>query len=134
MPNKLTVGEIYRAERFRSGESARGHWELISVKDQKKKNEVTIFPTNIPTGVTERGQFRIKKITSLTNGMKKRGDKWEVNVTCEAEIEAITTDIPGFADDMPGISVDTDNVWADANMGDIKTPWDNDDDDYSLPL
>lgn len=132
MPNKLIVGEIYRAERFRTGESARGRWELVSVKDDRKKNEITIFPVNIPTGVTERGQFRIKKIVSMTNGMKKdREGKWSVNVTCEAEIEAITSDIPGFGDDLPGIDVDVDPVWSAADAA--KTPWD-DDDDFSLPL
>ena len=131
MPNKLIVGEIYRAERVRSGESARGPWELISLKDAKKQNEITIFPTNNPTGVTEKGQFRIKKIVSLTNGKKKdQNGNWGVNVTCEAEIEAITTDIPGFGADIPGIEVDVDPAWTAADS--TKTPWD--DDDFSLPL
>ena len=133
MPNKLTVGEIYRAERTRSGESARGPWELISLKDAKRQNEITIFPTNIPTGVTEKGQFRIKKIISLTNGKKKdQNGNWAVNVTCEAEVEAIGTDIPGFAADVPGITVDADNVWSSADVSSVTTPWD--DEDYSLPL
>jgi hypothetical protein len=104
---KIVDGERYTAARFRSGESERGPWEVITVKEEgRAKQEITIFPTNIPTGVTEGGSFAIYKITSVARKKKKdSAGNWtlvDVCVECECEpVAAPSLDIDDDPGDMP---------------------------------
>lgn len=61
---RLAKGEVYKAERVRSGNSPKGEWELIVVKNGK--DELALWPTKVPSGVTEGGEFRIESIENVT--------------------------------------------------------------------
>ena len=66
---RITIGEVYTAYRARSGSSANGDWELLVVKDDKSKDEMTLWLSNPGTGLVDGGQFVIKSIDIVT---KKR--------------------------------------------------------------
>lgn len=61
---RIQTGEVYTAERARSGSSANGPWELLVVKEGRE--ELTLWVTNCGTGITDGGQFRIKSIDVAT--------------------------------------------------------------------
>ena len=42
---------VYKAKRVRWGENDHGKWELVVVASDKGKQEITIFPENVPCGV-----------------------------------------------------------------------------------
>ena len=114
---KIAKGERYTASTFRSGESERGAWEMIKIADANGKNELTVFPANVPTGVVENGDFIVRDIIEVRVGFRKskKDDKWyqETNVT--AELEAIKSDID--------IDLDGDLPWAEGDlMDDIGLP------------
>ena len=44
---------VYKAKRVRWGENDHGKWELVVVASDKGKQEITIFPENVPCGVKE---------------------------------------------------------------------------------
>ncbi len=86
----LELNTPYAAYKHREGESNRGRWELISVVDPNRKNEITIFTDNIPCGVAEGTQFRITKFTSVRYGFKKdKNDKWQPQVTVNATVAPV---------------------------------------------
>lgn len=86
---KLELNTGYTAMRVRNGESSRGHWELIVVKEEGKgKKEITIWATNSPSGVTEGNMFRIKSVSMVKYGARKDGNgNWRDDVSLEAEVE-----------------------------------------------
>lgn len=115
---KLELNTGYTAMRVRSGESSRGHWELIVVKeDGKGKKEITIWATNSPTGVTEGNMFRIKNVSMVKYGARKDGNgNWRDDVSLEAEVEPMGyTDGVVFEDldDMP-FTMGSNDPFADA--------------------
>jgi hypothetical protein len=103
---KLELNTGYTAMRVRNGESSRGPWELIVVKEEGKgKKEITIWTTNSPSGVTEGNMFTIKNISMVKYGARKDGNgNWRDDVSLEAEVEPMGyTDGVVFEDldDMP---------------------------------
>lgn len=117
---KVTKGERYTATVFRSGQSERGAWEMIKVADNNGKNELTIFPSNIPSGVGEQGDFLLKDILEVRVGFRKskKDDKWYQETNITAEVEAIKSDIV-FED----IGEDGELPWEDGDfMADIGLP------------
>ena len=116
---KLTVGERYTAGKFRSGESRNGAWELLTVADEKGKNEISIFPSNIPVKGRDGCDFVVKSIGEVKFGFKKGTDGvWHPQCSVSAEVEVIESDIDlSFVDDGP-------------------LPWEEGDmmDDIGLPL
>lgn len=92
---RIEKGCEYTAKRFRTGEGDKGVWELIVVKAEgKARQEILVFPTNVPTGITEGGTFRIDDIRSVEVRVQKNpdgtwgGEKTRVN----AEVTAIVYD------------------------------------------
>lgn len=103
---KLELNKGYTAMRVRNGESSRGVWELIVVKEEGKgKKELTIWTTNSPSGVTEGNMFSIKNISSIKYGARRDNNgNWRDDVSLEAEVEPLSyTDNVVFEDlsDMP---------------------------------
>jgi hypothetical protein len=104
MPTKITVGETYEASKFRSGENSQGSWEMIAVRGGKGQKSVTIFATNIPSGVVEGGKFTVDKIESVTvKAAKDANGNWTRSETVvNAEVTAEKThrqgdfDLPDF--------------------------------------
>jgi hypothetical protein len=111
-------GERYHAVAFKSGSSSNGDWELVRVSDERGKNDVTIFPANVPSGAYEDCDFVVKDIVEVKVGFKqnKKTQKWEQATTVVAVIEAIKSDI-------------------NLDIDDGELPWDIPlDDDIGLPL
>ena len=125
---RIEVGEVYKAERVRNGYGANGDWELVVVKSGR--DSITVWTTNVPSGVQEGGEFRVKSIKSFTKKKvpykdgkicRDRGDRnveWREEVDCNAELEAV-----GFSE-APFDFDDAEDLFGD-------NPFDNDDD---LPL
>ena len=91
MPVRLKVGEVYEADVVRSGESARGPWEMIVVRSKTKdKKEIAVFADNIPSGVTEGGTFKIDEILGVNYTARRREfqgvAKWEANINVDARV------------------------------------------------
>lgn len=87
---KIEKGGTYKATRFRSGENDRGYWELIVVKAEgKARQALTLFPTNTPTGISEKDEFVIKEITGVAVKQKRDSNgNWSIfdtNVWAEVE-------------------------------------------------
>ena len=57
---EIEAGKIYRASFATRGISPRGDWELVKVTDEKQRNDITIFPDNIPWTAVDR-QIRISR-------------------------------------------------------------------------
>lgn len=115
---KLEKGGEYKAARVRSGTSQRGDWELVVVKaDGKARQEITIFPSNTPSGVQEGEQFILKDILGVTIKKKKDADgnwtKEEVAVSAELEaLEPVSLDDVSSSDfgDLGFGSTDIDDI------------------------
>ena len=92
---RIEKGSEYTAKRFRSGTGPKGDWEVVVVKAEgKARQEITIFPTNIPTGITEGGTFRIDDISAVEVRIQKKQDgTWGgEKPRVEAELTAIVYD------------------------------------------
>ena len=108
---KIEEGQSYKAKRFRSGTSGKGDWELISVEDERGKNPVTIFASNIPSNVKENEMFKVIKINSVSVGFKEDSKGlWQPQTSISAEVEAIPSEFDlGFDDG--------DDPWSDMDDG-----------------
>lgn len=45
---RIEEGGVYKAKRVRWGENDHGRWELVVVAGDKGRQEITIFPENVP--------------------------------------------------------------------------------------
>jgi hypothetical protein len=107
-----------------------GEWEFIKVKGEgKDRKTVTLWPTNIPTGIEEGDAFRVTSITSAKYASRKDNQGvWrdEFSLNCAVEKvgpmprQARTTDIPSEPKWTPPPKEPT--------LYDIATPEDGDDD------
>lgn len=80
----LEEGKTYTASMVRSGTSERGDWEMLKIID--KKNDLTVWPDNRPSGVEEGGEFEVVRITGIKYGPRKnRQGVWQK----EASVTAI---------------------------------------------
>ena len=134
---KIDLMAEYKAERVRSGNSSRGPWELIVVRENgRAKKEITIWANNRPSGVTEGSMFRITKITSLKYGARRDGNNnWRDDVSIEADVEpASFTDPNGFGDmdDCPFTM--SDDPFANTDFDSAADPFASCDEDSQLPL
>lgn len=84
--NRITCGKIFKAENYRQGTTEKGKdWELLSVVDENGKNEISIFPVNVPCGVLKGQEFLLESIESISCGHRKGGDdKWFQTVSVNA--------------------------------------------------
>ena len=64
---------VYKAKRVRWGENDHGKWELVVVASDKGKQEITIFPENVPCGVKEDCMFTVDEISAVEVKVQKSG-------------------------------------------------------------
>ena len=104
---KIEKGGTYKATRFRSGENDRGYWELIVVKAEgKARQTLTLFPTNTPTGISEKDEFVIKEITGVAVKQKRDGNgNWSIfDTNVWAEVEKVeVADLEDLGNDIEDI-------------------------------
>lgn len=106
---KIEIGGEYKATRVRSGENDRGEWELVVVKAEgRARQNLTIFPTNIPTGIHEGDIFKVNKIEGVAVKQKKDSNgNWTLQDTnVWAELEKVSSDAfadLGGLDDLDGL-------------------------------
>jgi hypothetical protein len=92
---EIKVGEVYTAKRARSGESTRGAWQFVAVKEVDKngkegRKEITVWVENKPVSIDEGDTFRITKIHSLKFASRKdNAGNWYDEVNCSADIEPV---------------------------------------------
>lgn len=85
---EIEAGKIYRASFATRGISPRGDWELVKVTDEKQRNDITIFPDNIPCGVTQGMEFEVVNIRAVKSGPKKRKDgSWREETSIKGTIK-----------------------------------------------
>lgn len=110
MSVKLEVGGRYRASRVRWGTSEEyGKWELIAVYGKNHRQCITVFPTNIPSGVKEDTYFQLDEIVNV-EVRKQRDQKtglWKDDKTSITAFVSPCLDIGGGTDDF-GIKVGED--------------------------
>ena len=117
MAVSVEQGKIYTANMVRSGTSARGEWEMVTVKD--KNREITIWPDNRPTGLVDGDEFEVVDITGVKFGARKRQDgRWMDDCSCTAILKKASTSSFSF-------NVD------DIDNGEL--PWTMDDSPFGLP-
>ena len=110
--NRISKGQIYTVERTFSGQSSKGSYELVVVREgEKKKNtEINIWVTNNPSGVAKGDRFRLNEITEVSYRWKKdkvwnpskrcEEEGWQPSVDVNASIARIPSDLDGI--DIPG--------------------------------
>lgn len=85
--NRITEGSICTAVRQRTGTGSNGDWELLLTADEKGNNQIALFASNKPSGVTEGGKFRIERIHSISLGNRKGSDDaWHPSVSINADV------------------------------------------------
>lgn len=96
---RIETGEVYTAERVRSGDSNSRKWELIVVKNGR--DEMTLWLENPGTGLSDGEEFRVIGIKSFTKKLvpykdgkvcKDRSDRnveWRVEVTANVTVEPV---------------------------------------------
>lgn len=103
MALKVEKGSEYKVYRLRSGESQAGPWELFVIKSSTKKfrQEITVFPDMVPSGVKEGGYCRIQDIlcVSMKQAKNKEGLWSGINVAITARV------VPS-----EGLEVDDDDI------------------------
>lgn len=102
---KLEKGNTYTASRVRSGSGSRGDWELVVIRPEgKARQEITIFPTNVPCGVKEGDVFSVKEISAVSVKRSKNaegvwsGDKTSVDAVIVPFSVDDLDEIDGFED------------------------------------
>lgn len=89
---KVEKGGTYTANKVHSGTNDRGDWELVVVKAEgRARQRLTIFPTNMPTGIREGESFTIKEITGVAVKQKQdHNGEWKLfDTNVWAELERI---------------------------------------------
>lgn len=87
----VKINEPLEAGDFTSGKNSDGgKWEMIVVKDTGKgKRDICIFPTNVPSGVTKGGLFKLSSIEAVKWGARQdREGKWREKVTVNATVQS----------------------------------------------
>lgn len=117
MAVSIEKGKIYTAAMVRSGTSTRGDWEMVKVKDKTK--EITIWPDNKPTGLSDGDEFEVVEISGMKYGARKRQDgRWQDDVSCTATLKAASTNSFDF---------DVNNI------DDGELPWKMDGNPFGIP-
>lgn len=101
---RVERGNVYTAFRYRSGISDKGRWEVIMVRESgPSKQEMTIFPANLPSGVSEGAKFKVKDILSVTRKKRKDAEgKWTMTDVCIlANVELMNSEEINLNGDLP---------------------------------
>ena len=107
---EIKVGEVYTAKRAKMGESAKGSWQFVAVKEVGKegkegRKEILIWVSNKPVNITDGENFRVAAINSVKFASRKdNAGVWHDEVNVEAEIVPVM-DINGAINS--GIDVST---------------------------
>lgn len=90
MALKLQNGGTYRCVFAYHGESGKGKYKLVRLKDEKGRNSTTLFYDNDDSGIDIKGEcefkvrvdsFGFEKDGGATWGVKKAGEKWYPDLT-----------------------------------------------------
>lgn len=124
MATKITAGQIYKAKGVKSGTSSRGDWMMTHVADERGRNEITLFITNLPCNLAENQQFKVKCIDEVVLGVRRNKNpekaEWYPSYTVNVQVEPI-------ASEFPDLDMESD-PWGDAGGA---LPWKEEDE---LPL
>ena len=93
---ELKRGEVYTADRTRSGESAKGGpWQFVAVKEvlpsgKPGRKEILLWVDNKPVPIEEGGSFRLDSINSVKFASRKdNAGAWHDECNITAEITAV---------------------------------------------
>lgn len=88
---ELKTGEVYLATRANGGESGKGPWQYVAVReDGKGRKEIVIWVENRPQPITAESRFRIKTIHSVKFASRKdNAGVWHDEVNVSADIEPV---------------------------------------------
>lgn len=92
MPKKIKVGEIFRAQMVRKGETSKGTYHFVKINlneddASKNKESVTLMPQK--GAVEENHNFRITAIHEIWISHNKYKDKWYSDPTITCDIEEV---------------------------------------------
>lgn len=102
MPKRIKVGEVFRAQMVRKGETSRGTYHFVKINlneddTNKSKENVTLQPQK---GAVEEGhQFKITALHEFWISHSKYKDKWYHDPTFTCDIEEVGTPpitVPGM--------------------------------------
>ena len=84
----IKTGEIYKADLVKSGNTDKGNWQLLVVKEKKKQMAIwAVEPIDIVAG----GSFKVESIVDAALKSKKGADdKWYDQVEIHASVVAIS--------------------------------------------
>lgn len=84
---EVKPGSVFTASVHKKGVSQGGEWEFVSIKEEKGRKTMTVWASNIPSGVEEGQPFIVEKIDRVKYGSRKVADKWFDEVTITAVIK-----------------------------------------------
>ncbi len=103
MANEIQAGVKAKIYRYRSGvTSGKGPWWMFVIKDDKGKNEITLFAHNGPFENQPEmgGEVMPTKIYSCKHSQRKGSDGvWRSQVTIEADVQVFPDEAAGGLDD-----------------------------------
>lgn len=84
----ISTGDVFTAARQKEGDNPRfGHWEIIGTNEKLEDADVIVFVRNTPSGVATGESFRIDKILSITDGLRRNEtDTWVKAIGIDAEV------------------------------------------------
>ena len=96
---ELKTGDVYTASRARQGESAKGPWQFVAVKEiitrkdgstSEGRKDVTIWLDNKPQNIAEGGKFRLGIISAVKFASRKdNAGNWRDELTVNASVEPV---------------------------------------------
>ena len=129
--NRLTVGNVYRADWAFTGENNKGKYEMLKVVNEKGKEEIMIFVNNVPANIAKGDRFCLNEITDVIHkwrkGMvwnpqtRKREEGWVEEFDINAKVTRVDSDLTGASGDID-------------DFGFGAAPWDDLPADDQLPL
>ena len=125
---RIEVGARLRGKDFKSGQSARGLWEMVHVTDDKDNCEITCWINNCPSGFEKGdGYFIVNNIRQVKYGKRKSKttDKWFDSIDVELDISPCKPDT-SFDDAMSDTDVPFEVGRFETGTGEPgKDPWED---------
>ena len=79
------TGTQYKADMVRSGTGDKGNWQLVAVKDEKGKKQITIWLIE-EIQIAEGDMFLLERIEDVEYKAKKYNDQWKDQVNIRGVI------------------------------------------------
>ena len=105
---EIKVGQQIPLKDAKSGNSGRGAYLLIPVKDEKGYSRVTVWADNPAEVKNMSGSVVVEKITKVTLGRRQYQDKWYDDYSLRAILRQGETDPVMF--EQIGLTVDDDDL------------------------